>query len=111
ADRIYVMYAGNIVESGTCKDIFSAPRHPYTVGLLKAIPRLDDPKERKLIPIDGLPPNLAQKPHTCTFLDRCKFRTDACFNQPAPSLRKVGPNHYTACYEELGEHTFNQIAI
>lgn len=101
ADRIYVMYAGEIVESGPCKEIFARPSHPYTIGLLRAIPRLDDPKERKLIPIDGMPPNLAQKPETCPFLPRCKFKTDRCKTEPSPQLREVAPNHYAACYIDL----------
>ncbi|MBX5436542.1 MAG: ABC transporter ATP-binding protein [Alicyclobacillaceae bacterium] len=98
ADRIYVMYAGGIVESGTCKDIFANPRHPYTVGLLRAIPRLDDPKDRKLVPIDGLPPDLSQKPTTCAFMPRCVYRTARCAQEPAPPLTPVGPGHEAACY-------------
>jgi peptide/nickel transport system ATP-binding protein len=101
ADRIYVMYAGEIVESGTCRQIFNNPRHPYTIGLMKAIPRLDDPKDRKLIPIEGLPPNLAYKPETCPFLNRCAFRTETCAANPAPKLREVEEHHFAACHVDV----------
>lgn len=103
ADRIYVMYAGEIVESGPCKEIFRNPRHPYTVGLLNAIPRLDDPKDRQLIPIDGFPPNLAFKPETCPFLERCIYRIDRCSTLPAPPLTNVGEDHFAACYIDISK--------
>ena len=103
ADRIYVMYAGGVVETGTTKEIFSNPRHPYTIGLLKAIPRLDDPKDRKLVPIDGLPPNLANKPQNCAFYNRCPFRTEECATKPAPPLVEVSPGHWKACYVDVSE--------
>ncbi|WP_141335556.1 ABC transporter ATP-binding protein [Paenibacillus sp. tmac-D7] len=103
ADRIYVMYAGGIVESGSAKDIFASPQHPYTIGLLKAVPRLDDPKDRKLIPIEGLPPNLADKQATCPFLPRCSYRTALCSEAPAPELVEVKDGHHAACYVNIGE--------
>ena len=98
AERIYVMYAGTIVEWGSCEALFSNPRHPYTKGLLNAIPRLDDPKERKLIPIPGQPPNLAQPITTCPFLPRCRYKTDQCEQKQAPPLTQVGEGHFSACY-------------
>jgi peptide/nickel transport system ATP-binding protein len=97
------MYAGGIVESGTAKDIFANPRHPYTIGLLNAVPRLDDPKDRKLVPIEGLPPNLADKPATCPFMPRCTYRTAVCSQEPAPGLVHVDGIHYAACYVNVGE--------
>ncbi|HVN97981.1 MAG TPA: ABC transporter ATP-binding protein [Syntrophorhabdaceae bacterium] len=97
ADRIYVMYAGRVIESGKSKDIFAAPRHPYTVGLLKSVPRLDEPKGRKLVPIPGLPPSLSSMPGHCAFYPRCSYRVDACKQKPWPELRNVGDDHYTAC--------------
>jgi len=103
AERIYVMYAGEIVESGTTKEIFANPRHPYTIGLMKAVPRLDDPKDRRLVAIDGTPPNLANKPATCPFLPRCAYKTDACFKAPAPKLREIQPGHWAACHVNI-EH-------
>lgn len=107
AQRIYVMYAGRVVESGTAKDIFGNPRHPYTIGLLKAIPRLDDPKDRKLIPIDGLPPNLINKPATCTFLPRCPYSTEKCQQQPQPELKPLDGIHYFACHNDIREQNLH----
>lgn len=103
ADRIYVMYAGEIVESGTTKQIFSNPKHPYTLGLLNAVPGLNDPKDRKLIPIDGIMPSLVNKPDRCSFLPRCKYCIQDCSINPAPKLRTVeGDNeHCIACYADV----------
>jgi peptide/nickel transport system ATP-binding protein len=103
AQRIYVMYAGRIVESGTAKDIFADPRHPYTIGLLKSVPRLDEPKGRKLIPIAGLPPNLSNMPARCAFWPRCFHRNNTCKDKPWPELRLISGQHYTACDSDLGE--------
>jgi peptide/nickel transport system ATP-binding protein len=104
AKRIYIMYAGRIVESGTTKDIFGAPRHPYTMGLLKCIPRLDEEEGRKLVPIEGLPPNLINMPPTCAFLPRCAWKIDRCFKDPWPELTTVGPNHFIRCYADTKEN-------
>jgi peptide/nickel transport system ATP-binding protein len=97
ADRIYVMYAGRIVESGTCDDIFNHPKHPYTIGLLKCVPRLDEPEGRRLVPIEGLPPNLIDMPPTCAFLPRCPYSIDKCHEEPWPPLRPVNGQH-VSCY-------------
>src|SRR4030043_138992 len=82
AQRIYIMYAGRIVESGTTKVIFSKPRHPYTIGLLKSVPRLEEEEGRKLVPIEGLPPNLINMPTTCAFLPRCSWKIERCYKDP-----------------------------
>jgi peptide/nickel transport system ATP-binding protein len=103
ARRIYIMYAGRIVESGATKDIFGAPRHPYTMGLLKCIPRLDEEEGRKLVPIEGLPPNLINMPPTCAFLPRCSWRLDKCFKEPWPELAPVNGNHFIRCYADTKE--------
>ena len=105
AQRIYIMYAGRIVESGTTKDIFGNPLHPYTVGLLKCIPRLDEEEGRKLVPIEGLPPNLIGMPDTCAFLPRCDQKFDKCLNQPWPSLSQMEGEHCVACYVHSEEKT------
>jgi oligopeptide/dipeptide ABC transporter ATP-binding protein len=99
--RIYVMYAGRIVESGAAQDIFNDPRHPYTVGLLKSVPRLDEPKGRKLIPIAGLPPNLSNMPAYCAFWPRCAYREDACKEKEWPGLRRIDGQHDVACNCEM----------
>jgi len=101
AQRIYVMYAGRIVESGTTNEIFNNPRHPYTVGLLKSVPRLDDPKDRKLIPIVGVPPNLSHLPNFCAFFPRCSYLNYDCKKQQWPKLRHVGGRHFIACYRDI----------
>jgi oligopeptide/dipeptide ABC transporter ATP-binding protein len=103
AQRIYVMYAGRIVETSTTKEIFGNPQHPYTIGLLKSIPRLDEEEGRKLIPINGLPPNLINMPPTCAFLPRCTYRLEKCAREPWPPLSLVNENHYVSCYANTKE--------
>ena len=97
AERIYVMYGGHIMESSGCTQIFHDTKHPYTRALLRAIPRLDDPKDRVLIPIDGLPPVPSQRPAYCPFYARCEYRCDACKENTDYSLRAVGENHWSSC--------------
>jgi len=103
AQRIYIMYAGRIVESGSCKDIFKKPRHPYTIGLLACVPRLDEEVGRKLVPIKGLPPNLINMPKTCAFLPRCPYAIEQCRKNPWPDLRLVGNEQYIRCYVNTEE--------
>jgi oligopeptide/dipeptide ABC transporter ATP-binding protein len=98
AERIYVMYSGAVVETGDIKTIFSNPQHPYTRGLLKAIPRLDDDKGRVLLPIDGIPLNPADRPKYCPFYNRCQYRKSFCQEQPIPQLHIVAPQHEVACW-------------
>lgn len=97
AQRIYIMYAGRIVEAGTTKDIFSDPRHPYTIGLLKCIPRLDEERGRKLVPIVGLPPNLVNMQPICAFSPRCSHKSEQCLQEPWPPLKHLGSEHYVSC--------------
>lgn len=96
ADRIYVMYCGNIVESGEKYELFENPSHPYTRGLLNAVPRLNDSRSRKLIPIEGLPPNPANMPTYCKFYDRCLYREDRC-KEGMCELESIGGDHYVRC--------------
>jgi len=105
ANRIYIMYAGRVVEAGTTKDIFARPLHPYTIGLLKCVPRLDEERGRKLIPIDGLPPNLVNMPPTCAFLPRCPYSIEKCKNEPWPPLDLVHDRHRVACFVKVEENT------
>jgi peptide/nickel transport system ATP-binding protein len=99
ANRIYIMYAGRIVEAGTTEEIFGDPCHPYTIGLLKCIPRLDQEEGRKLVPIEGLPPNLINMPSTCAFGPRCSSRSPRCLREPWPPLRHLYGQHYVACFD------------
>jgi peptide/nickel transport system ATP-binding protein len=103
AERIYVMYAGRIVESGTTKELFGNPRHPYTIGLLKCVPRLDEEIGKKLVPIHGLPPNLIDMPPVCAFLPRCTFHNEKCEREPWPDLTHLDGQHYSACYVDTRE--------
>jgi peptide/nickel transport system ATP-binding protein len=96
AQRIYVMYAGRIVESGTAKDLFGNPKHPYTVGLLKSVPRLDEPRNRKLVPIDGPPPNLMTMHDYCTFKPRCSLARK-CYSDSFPEMVEISPGHFARC--------------
>jgi peptide/nickel transport system ATP-binding protein len=96
ANRINVMYAGSIIETGTAKEIWDHPSHPYTVGLLNCIPKMG----KKLYPILGMPPNLIDMKPTCPFLPRCVYQTEKCRTQPACGLRHVEGQHYVACHLE-----------
>ncbi|MFA7433902.1 MAG: ABC transporter ATP-binding protein, partial [Gemmobacter sp.] len=104
ADRVNVMYAAKMAEQADAETIFSAPRHPYTIGLLRSVPRLDRPREGKLATIEGLPPNLLAPPVNCRFADRCKAVQDAC-RQTDPRLRPMGEGHLVRCLraEEIAE--------
>ncbi len=97
AERIYVCYSGSVMETADTRGIFKEPWHPYTRSLIKAIPRLDDPKDRVLVPINGLPPNPAERPDYCPFYDRCEYHMDKCREQNKPDLVKVGTEHFAAC--------------
>jgi oligopeptide transport system ATP-binding protein len=100
ADRINVMYAGYIVETGTVDEIFHHPRHPYTLGLLKSIPRLDEPRKEQLVPIEGLPPDLVDPPPGCAFQPRCPYTTERCMSEN-PGLESVVPGHRIACWVDV----------
>jgi peptide/nickel transport system ATP-binding protein len=94
-DEVAVMYAGEIVERAPVDDLFSAPQHPYTVGLLGSIPRLDHRAEQ-LATIEGMVPNMAQVPAGCRFAARCPFVLEACTKAPPP-LAEVSPGHSSRC--------------
>lgn len=100
ADRVCVMYAGKIVESASAKEIYGNPRHPYTMGLLASVPRLDEERKTRLLPIDGQPPDLVRLPPGCSFYPRCLYRFDRCL-QESPALRTVADSHHTACWAEV----------
>ena len=98
ADRVNVMYAGRIVETADAKELYKNPRHPYTVGLLKSVPRLDKARTSKLEVIEGVPPDMINAAPGCSFYPRCTFRQDRC-NEEAPELTLVGEKHMSACWE------------
>ncbi|MEZ4677749.1 MAG: ABC transporter ATP-binding protein [Caldilineaceae bacterium] len=97
AERVLVMYSGFIVEEANVDRIYAQPLHPYTLGLIRSIPRLDLGRQKRLIPIEGLPPDLLEPPTHCPFAPRCAFATDKCW-QENPPLEVVEPNHKTACW-------------
>jgi peptide/nickel transport system ATP-binding protein len=96
ADRVNVMYAARMAEQGPAAGVFARPLHPYTAGLLRSVPRLDQPRGRKLETIEGLPPNLLDPPPGCRFAPRCAARQDAC-TQALPELAPVEPQRHSAC--------------
>jgi len=99
-ERILVMYGGSIVEEATRRDTFYNPRHPYTIGLLRSVPRLDRPRAERLPQIEGLPPDLSRLPAGCAFHPRCPFATDLC-RRSTPRLREVGDGHRVACHYDI----------
>lgn len=96
-DRVNVMYAGRLVETAPTDIIYAEAKHPYTIGLLGSVPRLDLPRKRKLYVIDGLPPHLARLPKGCNFSPRCRYAVDHC-REEKPTLDEVGENHFSACF-------------
>lgn len=96
ADEVMVMYAGKIVESGPVRAIFNDPQHPYTIGLLGSIPRLDTDRDR-LSTIEGVVPSLHRRPKSCRFAPRCPFADDQC-QKESPPLRVIAPGHRVACW-------------
>jgi len=96
ADRVNVMYAARLAEQGTARSVFAKPLHPYTVGLLRSVPRLDRPRGAKLETIEGLPPSLLAPPKGCRFAPRCPAKQEAC-ELTLPELEEIEPGHYSAC--------------
>ncbi len=100
ADRVMVMYAGFVVEHAPVKEVYGDPRHPYTLGLLGSLPRLDKIREEKLQSIIGLPPDLIALPDGCPFAARCVYAMDHC-RMERPELEPVGPRHKIACWVDV----------
>ena len=98
AERVMVMYAGNIVENALVEGLYEQPRHPYTLGLLASLPRLDAVPGSELPSIQGQPPNLLSLPAGCAFADRCSYRVERC-KRDRPGLEGVGQGHFSACWE------------
>ena len=104
ADRVNVMYAGKIVEEGTADQIYHNPHHPYTIGLLASVPRMDQHRGKRLVPIDGQPPDLTKLDNGCAYRPRCRWAIDRCANE-IPPLEHVGDGQKAACFRshELGD--------
>ena len=101
-DRVHVMYAGKLVEAGTTETIFAEPKHPYTIGLMASVPRLDSPRKVAPRAIEGLPPNLAHLPDGCSFSPRCSWAMDQC-HEEAPQLEAVSEGHFRSCFYDASK--------
>ena len=99
-ERVNVMYAGLFVETGSADQLFARPRHPYTLGLLQSVPRLDSARRQRLQPIEGAPPNLLRPPSICPFAPRCRFEVEES-REEVPPLREVEPGHHVACFNPV----------
>ncbi|MGG3886465.1 ABC transporter ATP-binding protein [Brevibacillus panacihumi] len=97
AHRMVVMYAGMVVETGTVEEVFANPRHPYTWGLMRSLPRLDESEKQRLIPIEGAPPDLFNPPVGCAFAARCDFAMEIC-KQQMPPTKTFDKGHEAACW-------------
>lgn len=114
ADRVIVMYAGLIVEEAPVKELFANPRHPYTLGLIHSLPRVDQGAKQRLESIEGLPPDLIDYPQGCPFHARCRYRIDKCATE-RPPLEAVGVDHKSACWINVNtdpvttEHPYHEV--
>jgi oligopeptide transport system ATP-binding protein len=100
AQRVAVMYAGYIIEEAAVKDLYANPLHPYTLGLLGSLPRMDETGYRRLTAIDGLPPVLMEKPQSCPFAPRCKYVVEHCYHENPP-LKLLSARHKAACWVDV----------
>jgi oligopeptide transport system ATP-binding protein len=100
ANRVAVMYAGRIVETAPARELYARPKHPYTLGLMQSAPRLDGDASKRLLPIEGQPPDLAALPPGCSFAPRCRYVQDRCRSE-RPELREVGERHQKACFVDV----------
>jgi oligopeptide transport system ATP-binding protein len=100
ADRVAVMYGGRIVETAPARALYKLPHHPYTMGLMASVPRLDSEAGQRLVPIEGQPPDLAQLPAGCAFSPRCRSVTDIC-RSSRPPLVEIAPQHLKACFNDI----------
>jgi oligopeptide/dipeptide ABC transporter ATP-binding protein len=98
ANRVNVMYAGRLVESGPAAEVYGNPRHPYTIALLRSVPRLDRPRQERLDPVEGQPPDLTQLDVGCAFRPRCRFAVEMCAETRPPLEAAGGTGHLAACF-------------
>ena len=99
-ERVNVMYAGTFVETGSADQVFDTPRHPYTLGLLQSVPRLDAPRARKLRPISGSPRDMLSAPTACPFAPRCTYEVPQS-RAEVPRLVEVERGHHVACFNPV----------
>ena len=108
-ERVNVMYAGMFMETGSAEQLFGRPRHPYTLGLLQSVPRLDAARKRRLQPIEGMPPNMLRAPAMCPFAPRCRYEVPASREQ-VPPLDELEPGHFVACFNPVPEEEWQTAA-
>ena len=106
-ERVNVMYAGMFVETGSARQVFAKPRHPYTLGLLQSVPRLDAARKTALHPIEGNPRDMLFPPQACPFAPRCRFEVEQS-RQEVPQLEQVEPGHKVACFNPVGAEEWEQ---
>jgi oligopeptide/dipeptide ABC transporter ATP-binding protein len=99
-ERVNVMYAGMFVETGSASRLFAQPRHPYTLGLLQSVPRIDAGRRQKLMPIPGAPRNMLSPPAECPFAPRCRYEVEQS-RQEVPRLVEIEPGHHVACFNPV----------
>jgi oligopeptide transport system ATP-binding protein len=108
-ERVNVMYAGMFMETGSAEQLFGQPRHPYTLGLLQSVPRLDAAKTRRLHPIEGQPPNMLRAPSMCPFAPRCRFEVPQS-REEVPPLHELEPGRQVACFNPVPDEEWQQTA-
>src|SRR5829696_1461259 len=108
-ERVNVMYAGKFMETGSAEQLFGQPRHPYTLGLLQSVPRLDAARRQRLHPIEGQPPDMLRAPSMCPFAPRCRFEVPQS-RQDVPPLRELEPGRHVACFNPVPDEEWQQTA-
>ncbi|HEU5278210.1 MAG TPA: ABC transporter ATP-binding protein [Gaiellaceae bacterium] len=106
-ERVNVMYAGMFMETGSAEQLFGSPRHPYTLGLLQSVPRLDMGRRARLHPIEGAPPNMLNAPAACPFAPRCRYEVDLSTKE-VPQLVEIEPGHMVACFNPVSVDEWNR---
>jgi oligopeptide/dipeptide ABC transporter ATP-binding protein len=99
-ERVQVMYAGTFIETGAAEQLFATPRHPYTLGLLQSVPRLDSSRKQRLTPIEGAPRDMLRPPTSCPFAPRCRYEVEQS-RQELPQLEELEPGHHVACFNPV----------
>jgi oligopeptide transport system ATP-binding protein len=99
-ERVNVMYAGMFMETGSAEQLFGTPRHPYTLGLLQSVPRLDAARRTKLQAIEGAPRNMLEPPRACPFQPRCRYEVELS-SQEVPPLVEIESGHQVACFNPV----------
>jgi len=108
-ERVNVMYSGMFMETGSAEQLFGQPRHPYTLGLLQSVPRLDAARRQRLHPIEGQPPDMLRAPSMCPFAPRCRFEVPQS-RQDVPPLRELEPGRHVACFNPVPDEEWQQTA-